>query len=161
MSLTAAILALASATLPAADSVAINRQVAEVYRPYTRAMTSTSAWERPIFSAEINGLVRQWRRVTPRDEVDDLSDGDWLCLCQDWEPRRFVAVVTAKRLLRPGIVEATVRINLGEGAARTARLQMKQEAGAWKIDDMLSSDYPRGLKQALRETIAADRKLLK
>lgn len=161
MSLTAAILALASATLPAADSVAINRQVAEVYRPYTRAMTSTSAWERPIFSAEINGLVRQWRRVTPRDEVDDLSDGDWLCLCQDWEPRRFVAVVTAKRLLRPGIVEATVRINLGEGAARTARLQLKQEAGAWKIDDMISSDYPRGLKQALRETIAADRKLLK
>lgn len=159
MSLTAAILALASATLPAADSVAINRQVFEIYRPYTRPMTSTSPWERPIFTAEINALVRQWRRVTPQDEIDDLSDGDWLCLCQDWEPSRFAAVVAAKRLVRPGAVEATVRINLGEGAQRTARLMMKQEAGAWKIDDMISSDYPRGLKQALRETIAADRKL--
>ena len=161
MSLTAAILALASATLPAADSVAINRQVFEIYHPYTRPMTSTSPWERPIFTAEINALVRQWRRVTPQDEIDDLSDGDWLCLCQDWEPSRFVAMVTAKRAVRPGTVEATVRINLGEGAPRTARLQMKREGPAWKIDDMFSSDYPRGLKQALRETIAADAKLPK
>ena len=161
MSLTAAIMALASATLPAADSVAINRQVFEIYRPYTRTMTSTSAWERPIFSAEINALVRQWRRVSPRDEVDDLSDGDWLCLCQDWEPSRFVASVTAKRLVRPGTVEASVRINLGEGTPRTARLLMKLEGAVWKIDDMISSDYPRGLKQTLRETIAADAKLRK
>ena len=161
MSLTAAILALASATLPAADSTAIDRQVAEVYRPYSRRMNSTSAWQRPIFSAEINALVRQWGRVTPHDEVDDLSDGDWLCLCQDWEPRHFRATVASKRLVRPGLVEVAMRINLGEGSARAARLEMKREGPGWKIDDMFSTDYPRGLKQALRETIAADEKLPK
>ena len=159
MSLTAAILALASAALPAADSAAIDRQIAEVYRPYSRATNSASAWERPIFSAEINGLVRHWRRVTPQDEIDDLSDGDWLCLCQDWDARRFRAAVVSKRLVRPGLVEVATRINLGEGASRTPRLMMKREATGWKIDDMFSSDYPRGLKQALRETIAADEKL--
>ena len=161
MSLTAAILALASATLPAADSAAIDRQVAVIYQPYSRRMNSTSAWERPIFSAEINALVRHWGRVTPHDEVDDLSDGDWLCLCQDWDPRRFRATVVSKRIVRPGLVEAALRINLGEGTPRTARLQMKREGAVWKIDDMFSSDYPHGLKQALRETIAADEKLPK
>ena len=161
MSLTAAILALASATLPATDGTAIDRQIAEVYRPYSRRMNSTSAWERPIFSAEINTLVRHWGRVTPHDEVDDLSDGDWLCLCQDWEPRRFRATVFSKRGVRAGLVEVAMRINLGEGASRTPRLIMKREGTSWKIDDMFSSDYPRGLKQALRETIAADEKLPK
>ena len=161
MSLTAAILALASATLPAADSAAIDRQVAVIYQPYSRRMNSTSAWERPIFSAEINALVRHWGRVTPHDDVDDLSDGDWLCLCQDWEPRRFRATVVSKRALRPSMVEVAVQINLGEGSRRTARLEMKREGPGWKIDDMFSSDYPHGLKQALRETIAADEKLPK
>jgi hypothetical protein len=99
--------------------------------------------------------------VTPHDEVDDLSDGDWLCLCQDWEPRQFRATVVSKRAVRPGLVETSVRINLGGGTTRTARLEMKREGPAWKIDDMFSSDYPRGLKQALRETIAADEKLPK
>lgn len=161
MSLTAAVLALASATLPAADATAIDRQVAEIYRPYSRRMNSTSAWERPIFSAEINALVRHWGRVTPHNAVDDLSDGDWLCLCQDWEPRRFRATVVSKRQVRPGNVEIALRINLGEGSRRSARLEMKREGPGWKIDDMFSSDYPRGLKQALRETIAEDEKLPK
>ena len=161
MSLTAAILILASGGLAAADSVAIDRQVAEIYRPYSRRINSTSAWERLIFSPEINALVRHWRRVTPQDEVDDMSGGDWLCLCQDWEPRRFRASIVSKRAVRPGYVETAVRINLGEGSARTARLEMKREASGWKIDDMFSSDFPRGLKQALRETIAADEKLPK
>ena len=161
MSLTAAILVLASGAMPAADNVAIDRQVAEIYRPYSRAVSSTSAWERPIFSSEINVLVRRWRRVTPQDEVDDLSDGDWLCLCQDWNPRRFRATVTNKRVVRAGLVEAGLRIELGEGSPRTARLQLKRETSGWRIDDMFSSDYPRGLKQTLRETIAADEKLPK
>lgn len=161
MSLTTAILFLASGALPAADSVGIDRQVAEIYRPYSHAVSSTSAWERPIFSAEINALVRHWGRVTPHEEVDDLSDGDWLCLCQDWEPRGFRATVVSRRLVRPGFVEVGLRINLGEGSRRTARLELKREASGWKIDDMISSDYPRGLKQALRETIAADEKLPK
>ena len=77
MSLTAALLALASATLPAADSVAINRQVFEIYRPYTRPMTSTSPWERPIFTGEINALVRQWRSVTP--QVQDVEGSGSAC----------------------------------------------------------------------------------
>ena len=161
MSLTAAILFLASGALPSADNAAINRQIAEIYRPYSRTMSSTSAWERPIFSVEINALVRHWGRVTPHDEVDDLSDGDWLCLCQDWEPRHFRATVATKRALRPGMVEVSLRINLGEGSVRTARLDMKREGPGLKIDDMFSSDYLRGLKQALRETIAADEKLPK
>ena len=99
--------------------------------------------------------------MTPQDEVDDLSDGDWLCLCQDWNPRRFRATVTNKRVVRAGLVEAGLRIELGEGSPRTARLQLKGESSGWRIDDMFSSDYPRGLKQTLRETIAADEKLPK
>lgn len=52
-------------------------------------------------------------------------------------------------------------IDLGHGPPREARLVFKKEANDWRIDNMFASDFPGGLKQTLRETIAEDEALRK
>jgi hypothetical protein len=150
-------LLLAGAGLPAADRAAIDTRVREMFRPYRGRTTSKSSWEYPIFSAETAALIAHWVRVQPKDEPDELNDGDWFCLCQDFDAKAFRAVPQPARLVRPGVAEVQVRVNLGFGESRSERLVLKKEAGAWRLDDLQASpDFPRGLKQKLRETIAAD-----
>jgi hypothetical protein len=39
------------------------------------------------------------------------------------------------------------------------QLRFRPEGGGWKVDDLFAAGMPDGLKQALRETIAADEAL--
>jgi Protein of unknown function (DUF3828) len=156
--LTLAPLLLAAATLSPADTAAIDAAVAAIFAPYRKTDMSQSAFERPIWSAETAALIARWRRVTPQDEVDDLSDADWLCMCQDWDAARFRAVVTGRRALAAGVAEVTVRMSNG-GTPEMERMRFRREGGRWRLDDMVARDFPRGIKQALRDTIAADLKL--
>jgi hypothetical protein len=152
-------LVLATATLAPADAAAVNATVSAIYRPYRTADNPTAAWDYPIWSDSVAALITEWKSVMPEGEVDDLNDGDWLCLCQDWDAAKFRATVTSVRPQAAGVALAAVRIDLGFGQARSARLVLRRERGQWRIDDLFSQDFPRGLKVALRQTIAADRKL--
>lgn len=143
------------------ERVAINRALAAIYRPYTVEAAQPAVWERPLFTAEVRQLIARWKQVMPQDEVDDLNDGDWLCLCQDWDPKKFSAVPRAYRALPGGVTEVTMAIDLGIGQQRSARLMLRREGSEWKIANLLAADFPRGLMQALRETIAEDEKLRK
>jgi hypothetical protein len=59
--------------------------------------------------------------------------------------------------IEPGLAEVRVRLSLGFGERRAARLVMKREANGWRLDDLVAApDFPRGLKRKLRETIAED-----
>lgn len=150
-------LMLASAALPAADARAVNAAVATIYRPFAAPDSMNASWEYPVFSADTARLIGEWRKVVPEDEVDDLNDGDWFCQCQDWLDLR--ASVIGRRLVRPGVVSARVRIDLGGGQRRAADLVFVKERQRWMLDDMFAHSFPKGLKQALRETAAADRLL--
>jgi hypothetical protein len=153
-------LLLAGAALPAADSTAIEARVKAMFRPYSLPSTSKSAWEYPIFSAETAALIAHWQRVLPKDEPDALDDGDWFCLCQDFDQKAFRAVPGAAQGVAPGVVEVQVRLDLGFGETRNERLVFKKEANGWRLDDLFAADdFPRGLKQKLRETIAEDEAL--
>ncbi len=159
-----ALLLSAAAALIPADRVAIDGAVAQIFAPYRHAATSSqaiSSQDYRGFSAETSALIAHWARVTPKDEVDDLSDGDWFCLCQDWDARTFRATILTREVLAPDRVQYRLRLNLGWHARRDERLVFRREARGWRLDDLYASDYPRGLKQALRETIAADEKLPK
>jgi len=148
---------LAGAALPAADRAAIDARVHEIFAPYSLPSTSRSAWEIPVFSAETTALIAHWQRVLPHDEPDALDDGDWFCLCQDFDQKAFRAAPGAARLLGAGVAEVRVRVNLGFGETRDERLVLRKEAGSWRVDDLFAApDFPRGLKRKLRETIAAD-----
>lgn len=154
---------LAGAAPPPAETAALEAQIAEVFRPYRDGADSRAAWDYPIWSAEVAALIAHWQRVLPEDEPDALNDGDWLCQCQDWDEKGFKTVVAARRLIGPDRAEADVKIDLGFAEVsdlREARLVFKREGGAWRLDDIFAEEaFPRGLKQALRETIREDEAL--
>ena len=127
--------------------------VAAIYAPYSGPTTATASWDHPIFTRQTADLITRWRAVTPKDEPDALSDGDWLCLCQDFDNKAFRATVLSKREGRGGTL-VTVRLDLGDNTRRDAQLALKREGGAWKLDDVYAApDFPNGLKQKLQETI--------
>ena len=127
--------------------------VAAIYAPYSGPMTATASWDYPIYSQQTAGLIGQWRAVTPQDEPDALSDGDWLCLCQEFDRKAFRTTILSQRADR-GRTVVSVRLDLGYGAQRTTQVVLKREGGAWKLDDLYAApDFPNGLKQKLQETI--------
>jgi hypothetical protein len=135
--------------------------VARFYRPYSIGAASAAVWERPIFARDTAALIARWQRVMPDGELDGLNDGDWLCLCQDWDHTKFRVTTLNRQPLGPGAAEVRLAIQLGNGQRREGRLRLLKEAAGWRIDDLFASDFPRGLRQALRETIAEDEKLPK
>lgn len=162
LALLALMLPLIVAAAPQGDErTAINRKLAAIYRPYTLEVAHGAVWDRPLFTAEVNRLIARWKQVMPADELDGLNDGDWLCLCQDWDPKKFSAVPRGYRLLPGGVVEVAMGIDLGIGQQRSARLYFRREGADWRIANLHAADFPRGLMQALRETIAEDEKLPK
>ena len=155
------LLAASAAALAPADRAALDQTVAGLYRPYSSGRASPAVWERPLFARDIAALIARWQQVMPEGELDGLNDGDWLCLCQDWDHKTFRVTTLSRRPLGPGAVEVRLRIGLGNGQSRETRIHFRREARGWRIEDLFASDFPRGLKQALRETIAADEKLPK
>lgn len=127
--------------------------VAAIYAPYSGPVNATASWDYPIFTRQTAELIANWRRVTPQDEPDALSDGDWLCLCQEFDRQAFKAEVLSKREAR-GKVQVAVRLDLGYGTRREAQLVLKREGASWKLDDLYAApDFPNGLKQKLQEVI--------
>lgn len=130
--------------------------VADIYARYKEPANPTPPWAYPIFTTQVSNLIGHWRRVSPQDEPDELSDGDWLCLCQDYDQAAFSAVVQAKRPVKAG-VQVDVRLALGGGQHRDLQLVLKREGGVWKLDDLYSApDFPNGLKQKLQEVIIVE-----
>jgi hypothetical protein len=130
------------------------------YAPYQDGgALGVAAWEVPHFSAETTALIAQWRRSTPSAEVDDLRDGDWLCQCQELDSTGFTARIERTEMHGKDSADLDIAVDLGfadaQDSARSLRLLLKRESEVWKIDDILAASFPRGLKQALREAIAA------
>jgi hypothetical protein len=141
-----------------AEQAALLQAVESLFKPYSRPATTRSpaVWQRPIWSREMAQLIAAWRRVTPRDEVDDLSDGDWLCQCQDWDEHAFKLTVRPPRFGAAGHAAVDVRFQLSPGEWRSARLLFNLEGGAWKLDDIVAPDFAAGLKATIRRTTADD-----
>ena len=149
-------LMLAATALPAADVVALDTAIAGVYRPYAKAVNETASWDYPIYSREAATLIAHWQRAALDDEPDALNDGDWLCMCQDFDAKAFRVIPRSHMPLGGDAAEVAIRIELGWNQFRDARMQFRREAGNWRLDDLYGADFPRGLKQKLRETIAED-----
>jgi len=151
---------LAATTAPSdADRAAIEEKVVEIFQPYGGSEESTASWDYPIYSAEVTALIARWRAVTPEGGMDGLNDGDWLCQCLDWEPHAFAVTMTSIGMVSDDVAEVELTVDLGFGGPEDTRaetLTFKREDGVWKIDEMVSLEFPDGLKQALRETIAVD-----
>jgi len=157
----AALVPMASAA--PAQPTALDRAVERLFHPYSvpPVVRAPAVWERPIWSRDTASLIARWSKATPRDHVDDLSDGDWLCQCQDWDQHAFRLSIRSRRFDRPRRATVDVEFRVGGTDWRSARLLLRLEGKTWKLDDLFARDsYPAGLRAALRKTIAEDRKPL-
>lgn len=150
---------LAGAALPAADQAAVDALVQRIYAPYADPASPPSLIDAPIYSAETTALLARWKAVTPADEPDRLSDGDWFCQCQDWDQSAFRLTIAGRQRLRSGAVRVSVRFTLAADATREARLVLVREGANWRVDDLFSREMPRGFKHTIRRTIAEDEAL--
>jgi hypothetical protein len=149
-----------AATQALIERNALEGAFVQFYAPYAAAPNAAPSWEFPSYSAETTALITRWRSVTPTDEVDALSDGDWLCQCQEWDSTSFTATIVSTEMAGKDQADLHVAVDLGLGNAaesvRTLQLMLKREEGVWKIDDIIADSFPGGLKQTLRDTIAAE-----
>ena len=148
-----AALALAAAPVAASPEAAITA----IYAPFRKPDTTDAAWERPIFTPRLKALIARWRAVTPTDEVDELSDFDWLCQCQDWEEGGLHERITARRKLGPGRLLVSVTLGKAPGHRERLRFALVQSEGQWLVDDIFASGFRGGLRASLIRTTAADK----
>ncbi|MBU6394935.1 MAG: DUF3828 domain-containing protein [Sphingomonadales bacterium] len=152
---------LAALALAAAPAATLDAAIEAIFAPYRQpAIESGAAWERPIFTRNLRALIARWQAVTPT-EADDLSEFDWVCQCQDWDPYFFRATVISKRSLAADRIEVRVMIRLEPRTSQQAQIVLQRERGRWLIDEMFSPDFKRGLRAAIRDTIAEDIELSK
>ena len=151
--------ALASAALPAADQAAVDALVQRIYAPYADPASPPALLDAPIYSAETAALLARWKAVTPAEEPDRLSDGDWFCQCQDWDQAAFRLSIGKRERLASGAVRVSVRFTLVADTTRGAKLVLVREGADWRVDDLFSREMPRGFKQTIRRTIAEDEAL--
>lgn len=145
--------ALALAAAPAATPDAA---IAAIYAPFRSAEMRDAAWERPIFTPGLKALIARWRAVTPSDEVDDLSDFDWLCQCQDWDPGGLQERITGRRALSQGRQVVSVSLGIALGRRERLRFVLVRMGGRWLVDDIFASGFRGGLRATLVRTAAAD-----
>ncbi|KUR70444.1 hypothetical protein AQZ52_16635 [Novosphingobium fuchskuhlense] len=147
---------LAALALAAAPAATPDAAIAAIYAPFRQADMRDAAWERPIFTPRLKALIARWRAVTPTDEVDDLSDFDWLCQCQDWDAGGLGERITARRVLAPARRLITVRLGKAPGRRETLRFLLERSGRRWLVDDMFASGFRGGLRASLIWTTAAD-----
>ena len=147
-----AALALAAAAPMATPQAAITA----IYAPFHQAESTDAAWERAIFTPRLKALIAKWRAVTPTDEVDALSDFDWLCQCQDWDAASLRERVTGVRTLGAG--RRMVAVSLGQAGGQRARLRflLVRTGDRWLVDDIFASGFRGGLRASLVRTTAED-----
>lgn len=127
--------------------------IATIYAPFNDTRMQGASFDRPIYTPQLKALISKWRAVTLTDEVDDLSDFDWLCQCQDWDSPTLRARIIGNQRLGPGRRSVTVRLN---GPQTSLRFVLHQVEGHWLINDIFASGFRGGLRASLTRTTAAD-----
>lgn len=147
---------LAALALAAAPATTPEAAIAAIYAPFHNADMKDAAWERPIFTPPLKALIAQWRAVTPSDEVDDLSDFDWLCQCQDWDAGGLHERILASRAAGAGRRLVTVALGKAPGRRERLRFVLQHIGNRWMVDDIFASGFRGGLRATLGRTTAAD-----
>jgi hypothetical protein len=145
----------ASPAITDEDKTAAEQVIRDIYASYNRQDTSRTptSWEQPVFSAELTALIATIPR--PEGEVGPLSDADWFCNCQDWDPAT-AGITELSSAVRPDgkvVVSSTFQAMTDADPARIDFL-MVREGGSWKVDDMLTPGAGTTLRGDITAAVA-------
>lgn len=137
------------------ETPAVDAAVTALYAPYGQEEPD---WDKirkeKNYSKETEALIAKWEKGLPKDEVTELGDFDWLCECQDWDSKAFKLAIQPHGPVTDAKAEVSAKIDLGFNESRDERFLMVKEGKRWKVDDIFSESFPKGLKVALNEAIA-------
>jgi len=123
-----------------------------IYAPYSDpSFFEGAAWDMPIYSRQLAGLIRDWEEGIPEGELEELNSFDWLCQCQDFDPVKFKARFSPNLVPGRDVGRVDVKLNLGWDTDETqdSTLFMVKEGGNWVVLDILSETFPVGLEKEL------------
>lgn len=144
----------------AASGIPLDQRIDGLFAPYRTSSDRPAppVWTRPVFSSQVTPLIAAWRKTVQPGEIGSaLEEGDWFCQCQDWDGPRFRILSRSYRTLPDGRVEADISFDLG-GDTRRERIVFRREGERWKVADLFSPAFPKGLVAALKAEIAAGRR---
>jgi len=133
--------------LPAGQG-ALRKAVEQVYAGYRHGDFKGYTEDLTPWTLRTRALVRDWKAGLPVGELTDMSDFDWLCQCQDWDPKGFMLSSVSPRPGGRGVTAVDVVYMHGWGARGQITLFMRVEDGRWRIDDVRFKDG-RMLRAAL------------
>jgi hypothetical protein len=153
--LAAFLIAAAPAKVAQADDAAIRAVIRGIYETYNAPSDAETPMSRQIYSAGTQALLVRWNRTAYSEgEVTSLSESDWLCQCQDWDPEKFRLTSMKLLPLARGKVRADVTFTLSRGDGGKIQMIMIRERGKWLVDDLVSVNGYPNLTTGLRREIA-------
>jgi Protein of unknown function (DUF3828) len=135
----------------------VDAVVRSVLAPYANPrIVAPNYFTAPPWTTRTRALIRAWQDApkSANTDVTPLSEGDWLCQCQDWDSAAFrVQSVRTTKMTQDRVI-AEVRYAISRTDARRLRFVMQQEGGQWRIDDLLFEHDRQSLRSQLRGEIA-------
>jgi hypothetical protein len=141
------------------DVAAVGAAVKAIFAPYSRPdpkheLNIPSAANRPIYSAATTALLKRWQNAIPNDEVTALGDADWICQCQDYDPKTARIISLAIKSTGSGKYDADVVYSAGFNSKERMTIKFVSERARWRVDDMAFGANHASLRAALRQEIA-------
>jgi hypothetical protein len=127
--------------------------VSALFAPYLTAGAEppSDMDPRPDYSAALNRAIAAWRAATVEAGATALSDAGWVCGCQDWDAARARLTIVSSDATDRGYNIETLFSADGSGPGEGVRFVMIEEAGRWKVDDMIFVGSPANLRAALAQ----------
>lgn len=137
------------------DKAAAEQAIRDLYATYNRQDMSRTPepWKQPVFSTELTDLIATI--PMPEGEVGPLTDADWFCNCQDWDPAT-AGITELSSAARPDgkiVVSSNFQAMTDADPARIDFLMVRQ-AGSWKVDDLLTPGSGTTLRQDIAAAVA-------
>ena len=155
-----ALFLIALATAATAKPMApIEIVIRSTFAPYSDPRVQVPDYfARPPWSAQTRALIKRWQNKPKSDQNGDdvtpLSNGDWLCQCQEWDNKLFRVNRVTVTKGKAGRMIAAVRYRVTAVDLRVLTFVLIREGGAWRIDDLIFPDQRQTLKAQLRREIA-------
>jgi Protein of unknown function (DUF3828) len=136
-------LSMTAATAPATpvDRLAVQKLVKSIMAPYAKTNASPpNSFDMPRYTRATRALINRWSKSLKPGYVTDMADGDWICQCQDWDPKAFRITSISIQPMKNGEMIADTRYFISPTDARRLKFVLAREGGNWLVSDLIFED---------------------